>query len=498
MRRMLMVTSLVLAAGLALSVNAQPAYLFKDIAPGPQTPFSSEGVDLRGAHLFIADDGVHGRELWRTDATEAGTWLVKDINPAPGKGSTIPSSPFDGGLTAASDYATFFADDGMHGPQLWRTDGTSAGTVPLTNLSRGYALGYGGMAIGSRVLFPADDGIHGIELWGTDGTPEGTALIKNVNPGSGGLPSSQVVSRGLAFFVAGDEELGVTKIFRSDGSKEGTFGLASAADYTEIVEVSGSVFFSAVHDWNAALDRELWKTDGTLANTQLVKAFPLPGEVGNLVSAGGKLFFLANDGIHGRQLWVSDGTEVGTTMVKDIVSGNGVILTCSFCYRYEPLLGLTGTEDGVFFFADSTGGSAVLSPGAGYFRNYSLWWSDGTEAGTRRLKEIGVPSFLSGSSGINPLLATIVRNGILYFDAADDAHGAELWRSDGTAEGTVLLQDISPGASSSFPWSFHSSPTGLYFTASTPGDANQLWFLPDRETLRLGPSPPPRPHGRRQ
>ena len=41
--------------------------------------------------FFTADDGVNGNELWKSDGTEAGTVLVKDINPGSGSSSPYPN-----------------------------------------------------------------------------------------------------------------------------------------------------------------------------------------------------------------------------------------------------------------------------------------------------------------------------------------------------------------------------------------------------------------------
>src|SRR5439155_6811 len=75
---------------------------------------------------FVANDGVHGRELWRSDGTAAGTLLLRDI--APGITASAPDS-----LTAVGGKLFFFASPAANGPrQLWKSDGTSAGTAQVS------------------------------------------------------------------------------------------------------------------------------------------------------------------------------------------------------------------------------------------------------------------------------------------------------------------------------------------------------------------------------
>ena len=240
---------------------------------------------------FTANDGIHGAELWRSDGSEAGTVLVKDINPNP-ESWWGPDS-----VVCVNGTLFFGADDGIHGYELWKSDGTEAGTVLVADIDR---IGAGSVGWSNALLdvngtlyFTADDGSHGLELWKSDGTPEETNLVRDINPG-----------------------------WMRDGPA------SSSPD--NLTNVDGMLYFTAddgVHG------RELWKTDGTQAGTELVKDINL-GPNGswpsgsNLVALNDVLYFVAGDGTNGQALWRTDGTKGETTIVKEVTaSPRGAKLT---------------------------------------------------------------------------------------------------------------------------------------------------------------------------
>src|SRR5262245_6037684 len=73
------------------------------------------------AYFAASGPGTTGTELWRSDGTAAGTWMVKDINLVTTSVGPVLLTEFNGELA-------FTADDGINGRELWLSDGTTAGT----------------------------------------------------------------------------------------------------------------------------------------------------------------------------------------------------------------------------------------------------------------------------------------------------------------------------------------------------------------------------------
>ena len=405
-----------------------------------------------GGVYFVALDAAHGSELWWSDGTAAGTHLVVDLWP----GSLPEGGAGPSDLTwLAGAGLVFAADDGVHGRELWITQGGAATTQLLADVRPGAAAGieyrqaypnaYGSPVVsGGKVYFAADDGAHGGELWVTDGTPAGTSLVADLAPGLASAYPSSFFAFGsdLLFGASGPGSL--RTLWRTNGTAAGTVALGDAAHGTQQLSptgyglLGGVVYFAG---WQAATGRELWRTDGTLEGTALaveIQPGPQTGIVGyrGFTAAAGRLWFPGDDGAHGSEWWQSDGTGGGTFQVADLVPGPG-----------------WGVDGFSVPFPREVDGHVLLA-GFDSERAFALRAGEPGVVGAAVVHAAGdrAGSALFCTLWNCPTQVTPVAGGVA-FAAFDGPHGGETWRSDGTEAGTRLAADIAPGPNSSaFYW----------------------------------------------
>ncbi len=327
-------------------LSAPPQVL--DVAPGAASSNPGNFLVINDTLFFTATTQANGTELWKTDGTVAGTVLVNDI--VPGASSSTPSN-----LTNVNG-TLFFSVSISGSDELWKSDGTSSGTVRIKS---------------------------------------------QLNTDSGSHPNSFANLNGTLLFSTNRQ------LWRSDGTESGTVVVDAPINWLERLTVVGdSVFFAAIKSDNST-GRELWKTDGTSTGTVLVKDIS-PGrgwsDPFDLVNVGGTLFFQANDGTHGLRVWKSDGTTDGTSLVGDD-------------HLYIQNLQSFGNK--LFFVgADKLG--------------FEPWVSNGTPAGTYRLGDLN-----PGQNSSWPY--QLVTTEVAFFFSADSQTGRGVWRSDGTPEGTIQI-----------------------------------------------------------
>jgi len=308
------------------------------------------------------------------------------------------------------------------------------------------------ISVNNNVFLRAYDPDHGSELWKSDGTDAGTVMVKDIAPGKYGSSPMRFSKLGnLAVFTCGGWP------YRSDGTEAGTFALSNAiGDAALFLEVGGILFFEGKR-YHLPEDYELWRSDGTPANTYMVKDIN-PGAGSSyaspFVGVNGLLFLAATDGVHGGELWKSDGTAAGTVLVRDINPGASGSIIGNPYYPYSEF-------QGQFFFSAADG-----------VHGQELWKSDGTASGTVMVKDMNPGS----ADGFVYQTGQLTKaGGKLFFTASDGVHGVELWVSDGTEQGTHIVKDINPGPDSGYGFNLVPLRDFLCFTAYSPDYGYELW-----------------------
>lgn len=411
--------------------------------------FQAMGPTLSGVTFFRAEDGAHGSELWRTDGTASGTFMVRDIHK--GVGSSSPTS-----LTAYQGRVCFSADDGNVGAELWCSDGTAAGTQ-LIKVIRPGRMGSSPQSLtvlGDTLFFSADDGANGRELWRTDGTEAGTFMVRDIRPGAqGSNPGSFGVVGNVLLFNADDGVHG-RELWRSQGTAGSTVlvrdindGSASSISTGSAVVHDGIYYFAAT---DGDFGVELWRSDGTtFGGTYRVRDIRVGSASSsprNLHSTPLGIIFWAHDG-DDVQAWISDGTQAGTQKLGG--GSNGQF----YSVVYAP----GATHGDVAYF---TGGS-----------EYGLWKTDGTEAGTELVGRIP-----DSTSTIDLVTNKVFFNSRLYFQGYSNTVGTELYYYTG-ANTIQLTTDLNPGISGSQPIGFEIAGNQLLFGASQSDTGRELWRL---------------------
>ena len=478
---------------LQLLVGLLPAQVsfLKEINPSPtagslvarQTPFVHGNL-----MYFLADDGTNGAEIWRTDATTAGTSLLKNIVPGNEGIKSVHYSALGSDVILAVASASGFA--------IWKTDGTPDGTTLVKNIYTGSdAEDWAGRIAGADgfVCFAANDGVNGPELWRTDGTAAGTKMIKNISPFASSFPQFLTAWNGKILFYHDNSTNGY-ELWVSDGTEGGTAlvkdinpGANSSNSFPaefNLVATPLGVFFNPNDGVNG---RELWISDGTPAGTRLVKNINPANDTPGAFLSGNpaeyqetaffkdKFYFNGFDDANGKELWATDGTTAGTALVKDAAPGAA----------WMTLYRTVTTADRLFFIGET------------FIDDFQLYVTDGTAAGTQQLKYIDAPGFYDGPDVTSPMVSYVNR---AWFAGRTFGFGSELWKSDGTTAGSAMAADINFGPADGSPK--HPTVLGdrIIFYAISPNSGHELYSYidpavstqaPDATAAQLTVSPNP-------
>lgn len=395
--------------------------------------------------VFAGFSAATGTEMWISDGTIAGTFLLKDINPG-----VTGSNPQGGqeGYAVVGNTVYFTADDGTNGIALWKTDGTPAGTVMVKDLNS-TALNFPiniGTPANNTLFFTANTGSSGLELWKSDGTNSGTVMVKDINPAGSTSFSQTFTSNGAYTYFVADNGTSGYELWRTEGTSSGTIMLNDFPGGSGFNISMGGSYDWVFHFFNnnlyfhpsgpAASGTKMYKTDGSVAGTSLVMDFTSGGpsfiDLSEAVDIGSKFYFPANGELYG-----SDGTQAGTSMLKDI--NPGAATSNPRIFLPEENLG-SGYVPGLF-----AGGRFFFKADNGT-NGDELWVSDGTSTGTFMLKDI-----FPGASGSIPNNSdqNFYTKYAFFFTADNGINGGELWTTDGTSAGTVMVSDLYAGSNSS-------------------------------------------------
>jgi ELWxxDGT repeat protein len=402
--------------------------------------------------LLLADAGSGDRQLWRSDGTAAGTAPLYRFEPGSGR-------LFSSFLAALGPVQLLEVlrregtDDPNPRSEIWRTDGDSH-TQKVADLPPGSYVGLWTSWQG-KLLYEVARG-PALSFWITDGTAEGTREIlplpATVNP-------TALTAFGSRFLFVAQVTAGrqsSPQLFVSDGTPAGTRQISAIREPRPLlfddrpVQAGGTVFFRLS---NPDHYTELWRTDGTLEGTR--RASTLLG-VDDLYVSGGALYFTA--------FLPPDGDGRGLYRME--IPGGSPLLLASVVPPGRPFdLGYPAAH-----FAPL--GSRLLFVGSDRL-GVEPWITDGTPAGTHPVLDLQ-----PGPGSSNP--ASLVSAGARAFFSADDGtHGRELWETDGTPEGTRMVQDIAPGGLSALPY--------YYFPGGMAVSNGFLFFNADDG--RTGPEP---------
>lgn len=544
-----------------------------DLWPGLGDSNPSDLTLLGGEVFFRAQSSNGNSELWKSDGTGPGTFLVADLKSSGGSAPT--------GLTSDGAVLWFAANADVVGNELFVTDGNGTAMVAdlVTNRVSDSSWVDFLVDLNGTAIFLADDGVHGEEMWASDGTPEGTRMLADINPGLGGITLfGEAIFEEWFWFIEVHGFGSSFSLWTTDGTPEGTFEFIPEVDAFQLGVSNGKLYFAGEepiadrepwvlhskfeapqllkelapgdtypHDFYPVGDltvfvaetpnrgHELFVTDGTEAGTSFladINPGPDGSFPGNFTTLNGEVFFIAMTGFSER-IWSTDGTQAGTVPRLDpqlaLGTGDPYALTAGpdmlyfvssgSAYAFDPqtdagidlllddvdgfnwiyfvgnnVMFLDADEENLYGYTGTPGVFETLAQVSGYQLNIDvetagdiafvqqdneLLTTDGTLAGTQVVDQLAPFTMtVFGTSGTGLAPTKVGTDSRILVQGYDLAAGRELWVSDGTEPGTEPLLDIDAGLANSAPSQFFRAGDKVFFIADDGVHGRELHVVP--------------------
>ena len=377
--------------------------MVKDINPGSSSSNPKLNVILpNGKLIFRADDGVHGAEPWVSDGSAAGTFMLADFYGSSGQSSPSQFTAFGTKVAfTANIFLSGSKANSYYGQELAFTDGTVAGTTFLdiyagSSSSSPTILGVVGNQLYFTATAPNASNVVTQGIYATDGTTFTRLADITANAALLGWTSS------MAYFQATDSlhgsELWAVALDGSSAltlTKDLLSGIGSGLpNSTSAFILNGKLLFNA---YTSASAQGFFVSDGSTNGTlQLGESAAI-----NHVTIGNTLIFTDSQGVHAVDLSTALPTAITLATGAYSAPSTGSLQSDSnqafFVTPTGDLYASAGSLAQTTLLASHVGKFKVLQENALYFiqqtnTTLSLWYSDGTGAGTHYIEDLPTSS----------------------------------------------------------------------------------------------------------
>jgi ELWxxDGT repeat protein len=300
-------------------VYSQTPQLLKDCNPQNGSSNQYGHTAVNNTLFFVADDGINGEELWKTDGTEKGTMMVKNIG-----FEHFRSFPKE--LTHLNGMLYFTANDEKHGNEFWKSDGTELGTVLVKDINKGKSSSQPSLltAYNQQLYFVVNENGLYSTIWQSSGLESGTISVAKIQQGSDKIKISSLVPAGRFMFLIGEINGKLALWSLEKGNNQLTFIKVfetKAYENKEVFSINNeSLVFAACNEKN---NDELWISDGTKEGTKLLKEILIgvkPSSPKHFFKHQDNVYFSVNNTKNEAELWQTDGSLNGTKLVKKIAN----------------------------------------------------------------------------------------------------------------------------------------------------------------------------------